>query len=321
MNIKAKIKENISLKNLNTFQVGGMAKYFFEAKNRESFVDALNWAEKENIDIFILGGGSNIIVPDKGIDGLVIQMKNIDKKIMGNRIECGAGTTLSQANSLAVANNLSGLEWSCGIPRATIGGATRGNAEAFGAKMADIVENVEVFNKSSKKFEFLSNRMCKFDYRTSLFKQKNNYIIWKVILKLFLSNQKTIQDKVDQALDFRLSKYPKLPSTGSIFENVDLEKIKNENSKFFNKELKNRFLKDGKICRENNIGAGLLIDMAGIKGKSIGGIKISLEHANHIVNTGKGTSEDVVMMISYIKQQIRHKFNIQLKEEVIYFGF
>lgn len=300
---------------LNTFQVGGNARYYFEAKDKESFVEVLSWAEEKKIKVFILGGGSNILVPDAGINGLVIRMSNTGRKVMGERIECGAGASLAQVNSLAVANNLSGLEWSVGIPRATIGGATRGNAEAFSVSMGDIIENVEVFSKKNKNFELLSNRMCKYSYRDSLFKQRDSYIIWKVILKLQASDSGTIQDKMSHALDFRLDKYPRLPSAGSIFANLSPEEMKSANMEIIEKEMQ------GKIKREGNIGAGFLIDIAGLKGKSIGGIKISLEHANHIVNTGNGTSEEVIMMISFIKQQIRDKFNVQLKEEIKYFGF
>jgi len=311
----SKIQKNIPLKMLNTFQVGGDAKYFFEAKDKESFIDILKWAEKENIKIYILGGGSNILVPDKGIDGLVIHMLNTERKVMGERIECGAGASLSQVNSLAVANNLSGLEWSVGIPRATIGGAVRGNAEAFGIGMSQLLENVEVFFKKTGKFELLSNRMCRFSYRDSLFKQNNNYIIWKAILKLSPVEAHDIQDKIEKTLNFRLNNYPRLPSAGSIFENIEPQVAKAANQLMFEKELKD------KIGKTNKIGAGLLIDIAGLKGKKIGGIKISLEHANHIINTGNGTAEEVVMMISFIKQQIRTKFNIELREEIQYFGF
>lgn len=309
------IQKNIPLKMLNTFQVGGNARYFFEAKDKESFLGALEWAEEAAKKVYILGGGSNILVPDEGIDGLVIHMKNTDRKIMGERIECGAGASLAQVNSLAVANNLSGLEWSSGIPRATIGGATRGNAEAFGMGMSVIIENVEVYHKLNKNFELLSNRMCKFDYRTSIFKERNKYIIWSAILRLASSDSKTIQGKIDKSLDFRFGRYPKLPSAGSVFENVEVVVARSANKEVFDRELRD------KVGREGKISAGFLIDIAGLKGRSIGGIKISLEHANHIVNTGNGTAEEVVMMISLIKQQIRAKFNIQLKEELQYFGF
>ena len=150
--MQSKIQKNISLKMLNTFQVGGNAKYFFEARDKESFLGALEWAEEEAGTVYILGGGSNVLIPDEGIDGLVIHMKNDERKLMGERIECGAGASLAQINSLATANNLSGLEWSVGIPRATIGGAVRGNAGAFGTGMHDVIENVEVYRKFAKKY-------------------------------------------------------------------------------------------------------------------------------------------------------------------------
>jgi UDP-N-acetylmuramate dehydrogenase len=315
MRIEAKIEARYPLNKLNTFQVGGPAKFFLEAKEKSDLAEAINWANDKKIKYYILGGGSNIIVPDEGIDGLVIHMKNDDRKLMGERIECGAGATLSHVNSLARTANLTGLEWSSGIPRATVGGAIRGNAGAFSVNMSDIVENVEVYNTKKSDFELLSKRMCRFDYRQSLFKADSRYIIWKAILKLAPSTEQAIGDKIEQSLDFRLKRYPNLPSAGSVFENIDPVYAKECNEVLFDRELKD------KIGREGKISAGLLIDLVGLKGKSIGGIKISLEHANHIVNTGKGTAEEIVMMISYVKQQVRDRFGIALKEEVSYFGF
>lgn len=315
MNIESKIQKNHPLQNLNTFKVGGNARYYFEVKTKDDLVEIFEWAEEQKVKYYILGGGSNIIVPDAGIDGLVIHLKNDERKLMGERIECGAGAMLAQVNGLAQVNNLSGLEWSCCIPRATIGGAIRGNAGAFGVNMVDIVENVEVFRIKAKRFELLSKRMCNFAYRMSIFKENPDYIIWKAILKLASQNTEVIQAKIEESLNFRFNKYPNLPSAGSVFENIDPLEAEKANKSFFDNELK------GHIGREGKIGAGLLIDLAGLKGKSIGGIKISLEHANHIVNTGNGTAEEIVMMISFIKQQVRDKFGIQLKEEVSYLGF
>jgi UDP-N-acetylmuramate dehydrogenase len=315
MNIEQIIQKNHPLNKLNTFQVGGPAKYYFEAKDKEGLRNVFDWAENNNIKYYILGGGSNTVIPDKGVDGLVVHIKNDERRLMGERIECGAGAMLSQINNLAQVNKLSGLEWSCGIPRATIGGAIRGSAEAFQARISDIVETVEVYRIKSKRFETLSKRMCEFSYRMSIFKKNNDYIVWKAVLKFTPSDKEAIQSKIEASINFRLSKYPNLPSAGSVFENVDPKIAEKANKSFFDRELKN------KIGREGKIGAGLLIDMAGLKGKSIGGIKISLEHANHIVNTGKGTSEEIIMMISYIKQQVRDEFGIQLKEEVSYLGF
>lgn len=309
------IKKNHPLRDLNTFKVGGAARYYLEARDKESLRAALTWATEKGVKCHILGGGSNILIPDKGIDGLVIRLANDEKEIKGERLFCGAGTPLMQAANLCLSHGLSGLEWSYGIPRATIGGAIRGNAGAFGQGIDMVVENVEVFDRKRGEFENLSRRMCRFGYRMSLFKESDRYIIWQACLKMTPKNEEEIRQKMDASQDFRLQKYPRLPSAGSVFENLVPEKAREMNPEFFDKELKD------KVGREGFLAAGLLIDMAGLKGKSIGGIKISLEHANHIVNTGNGTSEEVIMMISYIKQQVRDRFGIQLHEEIVYFGF
>jgi len=315
MEIERKIKKDYALAALTTYRIGGPAKFFIEIKEKNELIEAFKWAKKEKLKSYILGGGSNVIIPDAGIDGLVMVMKNEIVAVRGERIECGAGATLARVCSLALSNNLSGLEWSSGIPRATTGGAIRGNAGAFGISMADIVETVEFFNIKDRKFDVFSNSMCKFGYRNSIFKKKNNFLIWNSVLRLKTEPAKDIQALIEKSINFRKQRYPNLPSAGSVFKNLDPEYVKNNNEILFIRELKDS------IGREGKISAGLIIDKAGLKGKSIGGIKISLEHANHIVNTGKGTAEEVIMLISYIKQQVRTKFGLQLQEEIEYFGF
>ena len=310
-----KIKENIALKELTTFKIGGPAKFFLEVEAKEELVEAYIWAKEKRLGVFVLGGGSNLLINDTGVNGLVLVFKNDKAEIKGTRLECGAGATLSQATSLAISHNLSGLEWTSGIPRATIGGAVRGNAEAFESPMSRIVETVEIFNIETKKFEIYSNSMCGFTYRNSIFKEKKNLIIWQVTLKLEEKSPKEINLSVEKSLNFRNQRYPKLPSAGSVFENLEPEYVKESNEVLFERELKDR------IGREGKVSAGLIIEMAGLKGKTIGGAKVSLEHANHIVNTGKATAEDIIMLISYIKQQVRARFKIQLVEEIQYLGF
>ncbi len=315
MSIEQKIKQNIPLASLTTFKIGGPAKFFVEVKSKEELSDAVEWAKTNKEKLFILAGGSNILINDNGINGLVVKIANNDLRVKGERIECGAGASLSAAASLAIGKNLTGLEWSIGIPGATVGGAIKGNAEAFGAATADIVETVEIFNAKKLKFKTLSNRDCGFGYRASIFKERDEYIIWSAVLRLKKENPDIIQELVKQSIDFRQQKYPKLPSAGSVFKNIPMKVIERQNpvlAEEVRQKLSSPF---------ENVGAGLIIDMLGLKGKTIGGAKISLEHANHIVNTGKATAGDVVMLISYIKQQVRDKFGIQLNEEVRYFGF
>lgn len=325
------IKKNIPLAPLTTFKIGGPAKFFIEVKTREDLSEAAEWAKENKEKLFILGGGSNILISDKGVDGLVVKLANNEITIKGERIECGAGASLAKTASMAIADNLSGLEWTVGIPGATIGGAARGNAEAFDAPIGNIIETVEVFDlqknlpphrnaqginsRCGGKFITLSNRDCKFAYRSSIFKENKNYIIWQLVLKLKKEKPEIIQELVKKSIEHRSGKYPKLPNAGSIFKNIPAEVFKKQNPMLYDKIM------EGKITRLNNIGAGLLIDTLGLKGKTIGGAKISLEHANFIVNTGKATAEDVVMLVSYIKQQVRDRLKIQLQEEIRYLGF
>lgn len=315
MNIKEKIKTDVLLAPFTTFKIGGPAKFFIEAKAKEDLTSAYAWAKKEKLEVFILGGGSNLLISDKGVSGLVIKMNNDNITLKGERLDLGAGASLAKAVRLAISNNLSGLEWAQGIPGATIGGTVRGNAGAFGTEIKDIVETVEIFNVKRKEFTIFSNKDCRFEYRGSIFKKDKNLLVWSAILRLRKEKLKEIDKKSDICLTRRNSVQPKLPSAGCVFKNLQIKDLREYSKYAAEKAEKEGVVKGGKI------GAGWLIDLAGLKGKTIGGAKVSLEHANYIVNTGKGTAEEVVILISYIKQQVRTKFKIQLQEEVQYLGF
>lgn len=315
MNIESKISQAVPLAQLSTFKIGGNAKYFIAVKEKEELAGAVRWAEEKKEKVFILAGGSNLLIKEPIVDGLVIKIGNNSSKVMGDRIECGAGAGLAKIASLAIANNLTGLEWSVGIPGATVGGAVRGNAEAFGVAMSDIAENIEILDRKKLNFATLSNRECRFSYRQSVFKECEDYIIWSIIFKLKKEKPEIIQGLVRKSVDFRANKYPKLPSAGSVFKNVPIKEVKNINPSLSEEAM------ERSTARLENIGAGFIIDKLGLKGKKIGGAKVSLEHANHIVNTGNATASDVAMLICYIKQQVRDKFGIQLQEEIEYFGF
>ena len=310
-----KIKKNHPLADLTTFKIGGSAEYFIEISAKDELKEAFDWAKEKNIQISILGGGSNLLISDQGVKGLVVLIKNEKLSVHGERMTVGAGVSLSKVLSLAINYSLSGLEWSNGIPRATIGGSIRGNAEAFSCSMSDIIETVEVFDVKKNNFEILSCNMCFFGYRKSIFSANKNLIIWKAVLKMLPKDKRQITELVEKSLEFRMDKYPNLPSAGSVFKNLDPKEIKKKNSLFFDREIKN------KIGRQGLVGAGLIIDLLGLKGKTIGGAKVSLEHANHMVNTGKATADEVVQLISLIKTQARNNFKIDLREEIQYLGF
>lgn len=314
MNIDNKIQKDVVLAPLTTFKIGGPAKFFIEVKTKEEFTLALDWAEENKEDVFVLAGGSNVLINDNGIDGLVIKMSNSDIKIKGERLECGAGASLSAAVLLATKENLTGMEWAVGIP-GTIGGAIRGNAGGYDSNIGETIETVEVLDARKNQFLQFSRRDCEFNYRTSIFKTNSDLLIWQTILRLKKGRTDDIKKEINNYVKNRAKTNPKLPSAGSVFKNIDFKTLDENNIPLAEKA------KEEGIVKNDMVGAGWLIDMLDLKGKTIGGAKVSLEHANFIVNTGKATAEDVVALISYIKQQVRDRFKIQLQEEVQYLGF
>lgn len=311
--IEAKIQNNIPLAPLTTFKIGGPAKFFLEANTKEELIAAIGWAKEKGEKVFILGGGSNILISDKGVDGLVIKINNNQADIKGERVHAGAGALLSRINILANGNNLSGLEWSVGIP-GTLGGAIRGNAGAYGFNVGESIETVEVFNFTKDNFEQFSKKDCKFGYRDSIFKYDPSLLIWNIVLKLESGDPGEMKNKMDGYIKNRVESQPRLPSAGCVFKNFSFESLQAANEK-----LAGLAEESGKV-KGGMVGAGWIIELLDLKGKAIGGAKVSLEHANFIVNTGKATSEDVIMLISYIKQQVRDRFKVQLSEEIQYFG-
>lgn len=322
------IQKNIPLAPYTTFKIGGPAKFFTEVKNEDEIVEALKYAEENNLKYFILAGGSNILISDKGFNGLVIKLQATSYKPQATSIQCVAGLPLSQAVKLAADRSLTGLEWAAGIP-GTIGGAARGNAGAFGGCMADVAEKVKVIIQDElsgaagqipNKFETFhklqlktyKHQDCKFSYRNSVFKEKQNIIIYSVVLKLKKGNPKDIKEKTREILKKRKENQPRFPSAGSFFKNPTVSC----------KEIIKKFESDaGMKMKDDKIPAGWLIEEAGLNGKKIGGAQVSEERGNFIINAGGATAEEVIILASIIKQKIRTSFNIQLLEEVQLVGF
>ncbi len=289
------IQKNISLKNHTTFRIGGPAKYFFVAKTKEDLITALRMARKLKLSFFILGGGSNLLVGDEGYNGLIIKVQSSKFKIQKEnskfKIFCEAGTPISKLVSQSLKVSAAGLEWAAGIP-GTVGGGIYGNAGAFGHSLAEIVKKVEVYDLKNEKIKILQNKDCKFSYRESIFKKNKDLIILSAEFQLKKGDKKEIQKKLKENLNRKNKTQPlNFPSAGSIFKNPP------------------------------NFFAGELIEKCGLKGKRVGGVKISEKHANFIVNLGKGKARDVKKLISLIKKKVKNKFGIKLEEEICYLGF
>ena len=339
------IQKNIPLSKYTSFKIGGHAKYFCAAENKDEIKEALEFAEKNKLEVFILGGGSNLLISDKGFDGLVVKVKSQKSKVKSNKIICGSGMPLIKLVNESVKNNLTGLEWAAGIP-GTIGGAVVNNAGANGKAMSDIVGEVEIldigywilgnppsplYQRGSKivpplskevrgisglDIKKLNNEECQFKYRDSVFKKEKKYIILSAVLKLSKGNQEKSKKIILEILKSRKEKQPlEYPSAGSVFKNpsVDDEHLARLIKEY--PELNN-------ISKNNTISAGWLIGQIDeLKNKKIGGAMISKKHCNFIVNTSNAKAEDVVILISLIKQKVRTRFGIQLKEEIEYVGF
>ncbi len=310
------ILENELLANHCTFKIGGPARYFFVAESAEDVRRAVEAAKEIDLKIFIFGGGSNILFSDNGFDGLVIKIQNTRYEIQDTIIVAEAGVPLSKTVEAAVKNGLSGLEWAVGIP-GTVGGAVRGNAGAYGKAMDDVVEGVEVLWLKNQELGIRNygKEECKFGYRESVFKH-NKDIILKVVLKLERGDKEKIKEEMEKVLKIRSEKIPTDASAGSFFKNVEVtDEVVKIIKEYTHEDVPADFIAKGKIP------AGWLIDQCDLRGKQIGGAKISEKHANFIVNTGGATASDIVALASLVKMKVRDEVGVQLEEEVEYVGF
>ena len=213
------VQKNILLKNYTAFKIGGPAKYFFAAKTKEDLIKAVITAKKLKLPFFILGGGSNLLVSDKGFQGLVIKTQNTKYQILNTKIFAEAGIVLGQLVNIAMKAGFTGLEWAAGIP-GQVGGAVCGNAGAFGGSMNDIIKEVEVFDTKQQKIKILKNKDCKFNYRGSIFKKNKNLIILSTTLQLKKGNKEAIKNRIQKNLKKRKTLQPvNFPSAGSVFKN------------------------------------------------------------------------------------------------------
>lgn len=301
------IKRRVKLAPYSTFKIGGKADYFVLAKNEKEIIGAIKWAKENNLPFFILGGGSNVLFLDEGFRGVVINVRCSKFDIRGEKIIAEAGCPLQKLIQEAVKNSLSGLEWAAGIP-GSLGGAIRGNAGAFGKEMKDVVEKVKVLEVRGLKFEVkeLGKEDCRFAYRESIFKRKKDWVILGATLKLKKGKRKEIQEKIREILKLRKEKQPlEFPSAGSVFKNVPTKKLPKKLKEKFKEKIKNGFLP-----------AGVLIEACGLKGKTIGGAKISEKHANFILNFQNASAKDVLKLISLVKRKAKEKFHLKLEEEI-----
>lgn len=322
MDFFKRIKKSESLKKLSHIKIGGLAQYLFIAHSVKYLIEILNWwIEKDGPQglkkVMVIGGATNVLFSDKVFGGLIILNEiNFIKKINKDIIYVGSGTEMSRLLKYCFRNNLSGLEWSSGLP-GSIGGAVRGNAGAFLGEIKDSVmrvESVDIDAAGKINISIRSKDECKFGYRTSIFKEGNKNGTERIITGVYLKlkNKKSIKKEIDRANDiknYRWSRHPmNLPSLGSTFKNIPVNNIPKKVINLFSNKIKNDPI--------SVLPVAILLDSVKLKGFSVGNAKFSEKHPNFIVNTGNAKSSDIRKLIAIAKKRVWSKFRIRLNEEI-----
>lgn len=293
MNIQ-NLQYDVLLAPYTTFRIGGVAKYFVVVSSVQEMEQAIQEAYKEHIPWYVLGGGSDVLIADAGFDGLIIktELREIEFFEETQQVRAGSGVLINALIQQCVKKGLSGIEFAIGVP-ATVGGAVWANLGARGEQIEEKVIEVTVLDEEGKK-SVLQATQCDFAYRESIFKHKK-YVILDTLFQLSKSTKEEMKQRVLELTQLRKKTQDiGMQCAGCVFRNP---------------------------TNQTDVAAAQLIDELGLKGKQIGGAKISDVHANFIINAGDATADDVVQLISYIKQQVRDKKGIQLMEEIEYIGF
>lgn len=288
---KENIKYNEPMCNHTTMKVGGNAEILVIPETINQLVDVIKYARMSNIEVKVLGVGSNVIVGDGGIDGIVVKITNKleDIKIDGDTIVTTAGSSMPKVAIKAKNNSLKGLEFACGIP-GTIGGGIRMNAGAYGGQLSDVVVSVKYLDEDCNIKE-LNKEDLRFGYRQSIFVENKNLVVLEVTLKLQKGDKEEIAQLMEKNKLARVTKQPlDKPSAGSVFK------------------------------RPEGYFVGKLIQDCNLQGVKVGFAQISTKHAGFIVNAGGATCKDIKDLIKLIQKTVKEKFNVILETEVEFIG-
>lgn len=281
------VKYDEPLKYHTTFQIGGKCIALIEPKKVEDIIEAIKICRENNLKFFVIGNGSNLLVPDDGYNGVIIKIKSEFSSIQveGECLIAHSGAKLSEVYTVAYENSLTGFEFASGIP-GTIGGAIFMNAGAYGGEMKDIVESVEVLDLDNYEVKELKNEELDFSYRKSII-QRKNYIVLTIKLKLKKGNKEEIKAVYEDLRERRNSKQPlNFGSAGSTFK------------------------------RPEGHFASKLIEDAGLKGYHINDAWVSEKHSGFIVNKGNASYKEVMELIEYVQKVVFEKFEVKLETEV-----
>ena len=271
------------------FRVGGPSDILVTPVNEEQVVNTLKLCREYNVPYFILGNGSNILVKDGGISGVVIKFNKLNKiTTEGNCVTAQSGALLKDVSKAALENNLRGFEFACGIP-GSIGGAVFMNAGAYDGEMAHVIKSARVIDENCN-IKNLTKEELELGYRSSIV-MKKGYVVIEATVELESGEYASIKDKIDDLTNRRESKQPlEYPSAGSTFK------------------------------RPEGYFAGKLIQDSGLKGFSIGGAAVSEKHSGFVINKGGATAKDVLDVIAHVQKTVKENFDVELHTEVRIIG-
>ena len=287
---------NRDMSTLTSFQTGGPARYFYIVSHTEEIAKLLKAVKECHLDIFFIGGGSNLLVSDEGYDGLIAKIAIKGMRYLGDGIvECGAGEQLMDLVRFCADKSLTGIEFATGI-WGTVGGAVYGNAGAYGGDIGSIIESMVVCN-SNGEIKTVPAEYGQFSYRDSAFKTTKE-IVTKINIRLNDGDKAEINRRIEEIMTSRAEKHPEDgKSAGCFFKNIP--------------DSREKF---GKLP------AGKLLDEIGAKKMSCGDAKVFAKHANIIVNSGRATSKEIRELADILKRKVKERFGLDLEEEIIQIG-
>ena len=290
LSLECSAEREVSMKNYTSFKVGGPAELFLSPEDAGQTAKIVRFCEKEEIPVFVLGKGSNLLVSDRGIKGAVIYTgKQCGISLVDeNTVRAQSGASLAQLCTFALENSLSGLEFAYGIP-GTVGGAVFMNAGAYGGEMKDVLLNSEYVSTDGTSGE-LDNEAMELSYRHSAY-ENSNLVITAASVRLAPADQNEIKSTMNDILARRKEKQPlEYPSAGSTFKRP-----------------------------EGNF-AGALIEQCGLKGVSVGGAQVSEKHAGFIINRGGATAADILSLIKHVQARVKAQTGVSLETEIRLIG-
>lgn len=281
--LNAKMSEHIY------FKVGGPVDILLTPNKIQQVQETINICKKNNIPFFVMGNGSNLLIKDGGIRGVVIKLCELNKiELTQNKIKAECGALLKDVSEKASNSSLTGFEFACGIP-GSVGGAVFMNAGAYDGEISFVIEEAEVLD-DNQEIKVLSKEELELGYRQSVV-MKKGYVVLSATFNLKLGDKEKIQTRVDELTKRREDKQPlEYPSAGSTFK------------------------------RPEGHFAGQLIQNAGLKGFTIGGACVSEKHAGFVINKDRGTAKDVLDVIHHVQEEVKNQFDVDLYPEVRILG-